>query len=79
MATRIIVGLALGPAFLAALFFLPPIALAVIVAFIAGAASFELLRAAKVAHHNGMYIFTALAAVLSLLTSAAGLPEVDVE
>ena len=57
-------GLALGPAFLAALYFLPPIALGVLVAFIAGAASFELLRAAKVAHHNGMYIFTALAAAL---------------
>ena len=56
MATRIIVGLALGPAFLAALFFLPPVALAVMVAFIAGMASFELLRAAKVAHHNGMYV-----------------------
>lgn len=64
MATRIIVGLALGPAFLAALYFLPPTALAVIVAFIAGMACFELLRAAKVAHHNGMYIYTALAAVL---------------
>ena len=72
MATRIIVGLALGPAFLAALFFLPPIALAVIVAFIAGAASFELLRAAKVAHHNGMYIFTALAAALIPLGHALG-------
>ena len=57
-------GLALGPAFLAALYFLPPIALGVLVAFIAGAATFELLRAAKVAHHNGMYIFTALAAAL---------------
>ncbi len=63
MATRIIVGVALGPAFLAALFFLPPLWLAVLVALIAGAASFELLRATKVAHHNGMYIFTAAAAV----------------
>jgi len=62
MVTRIIVGLALGPAFLAALFFLPPIALAVIVAFIAVAASFELLRATGVARHNGLYIFTAVAA-----------------
>ena len=62
MVTRIIVGLALGPAFLAALFFLPPLALAILVALIAAAASFELLRATKVAHHNGMYIFTALAA-----------------
>ena len=62
MVTRIIVGLALGPVFLAALFFLPPAAIAVIVAGIAAMASFELLRAAKVAHNNGMYIFTALAA-----------------
>ena len=72
MATRIIVGLALGPVFLAALFFLSPIALAVIVAFIAGVASFELLRAAKVARHNGMYIFTALAAALIPLGHALG-------
>ena len=40
LATRIIVGLGLGPAFLAALFFLPPIALAVLVALIAGMACF---------------------------------------
>lgn len=72
MATRIIVGLALGPAFLAALYFLPPFPLAVLVAFIAAMASFELLRAAKVAHHNGMYIFTALAAVLIPLGHGLG-------
>ena len=72
MVTRIIVGVALGPAFLAALFFLPPMALAVIVAFIAGMASFELLRAAKVVHHSGMYIFTALAAVLVPLGHGLG-------
>lgn len=72
MVTRIIVGLALGPAFLAAMFFLPPVWLAVVVAFIAGMASFELLRATKVAHHNGMYIFTALAAVLIPVGHALG-------
>ena len=72
MATRIIVGLALGPAFLAALYFLPPVCLAVVVAFIAGMASFELLRAAKVAHCNGMYIFTVLAAVLIPLGHGLG-------
>lgn len=72
MVTRIIVGLALGPAFLAALYFLPPIALAVIVAVIAAMASFELLRAAKVAHHNGMYACTALAAALIPLGHAVG-------
>lgn len=64
MATRIIVGLALGPAFLAALFFLPPVGLAVVTAGIAGMASFELLRAARVAHGRGLYIFTAIAAIL---------------
>ncbi len=62
MATRIIVGLALGPAFLAALYFLPPIALGVVVAAIAGIASYELLRAAKVARGGGMYLCTAAAA-----------------
>ena len=62
MATRIIVGLALGPAFLAALFFLPPVALSVMMAFITAMASFELLRATRTARHNGMYVFTALAA-----------------
>lgn len=72
MATRIIVGLALGPAFLAALFLLPPIGLAVVAAFIAGTASFELLRVAKVAHHNGMYIVTAAAAVLIPLGHGVG-------
>ena len=72
MVTRIVVGLALGPAFLAALFFLPPIALAVIVAFIAGTASFELLRATKAADHSGMYIFTAAAAVLIPLGCGLG-------
>lgn len=72
MATRIIVGLALGPAFLAALFLLPPMGLAVVAAAIAGAASFELLRATRVAHHNGMYVFTAAAAVLIPLGHGLG-------
>ena len=64
MITRIVVGLALGPAFLAALFFLPPLALAIIVSVIASMASFELLRAAKAADYSGMYIITAIAAAL---------------
>lgn len=72
MATRIIVGLALGPAFLAALFFLPPPGLAVLTAFIAAAASFELIRAAGVARHSGMYIFTAIAAVVIPLGHGLG-------
>ena len=58
--------------FLAALFLLPPIGLAVVAAFIAGTASFELLRVAKVAHHNGMYIVTAAAAVLIPLGHGVG-------
>ena len=72
MATRILVGVALGPAFLAALYLLPPLALAVLVAFIAGMASFELLRAAQVPHHNGMYAITAVAAVLIPLGHGVG-------
>ena len=72
MITRILVGLALGPAFLAGLFLLPPVPLSVVVAVIAGMASFELLRAAKVAHHNGMYVCTALAAALIPLGHAFG-------
>lgn len=72
MITRIIVGLALGPAFLAALFFLPPIALSAVVAVIAGMASYELLRAAGVAHKNGMYGCTIAAAVLVALGHGLG-------
>ena len=72
LATRIIVGLALGPAFLAALFFLPPLPLAVVVAFIAGMASFELLRATKAAPFRSMYIFTAAAAAVIPLGHGLG-------
>ena len=72
MVTRIVVGLALGPAFLAALFLLPPLGLAVVAAAIAAMASFELLRATRVAHHNGMYAFTAIAAALIPLGHGAG-------
>lgn len=72
MITRIIVGLALGPAFLAALFFLPPAALSAVVAVIAGMASYELLRAARVAHKNGMYACTVAAAVFVTLGHGLG-------
>ena len=72
MVTRIVVGLALGPAFLAALFLLPPMGLAVVAAAIAAMASFELLRATRVAHHNGMYAFTAIAAALIPLGHGVG-------
>ena len=72
MITRIVVGLALGPAFLAALFFLPPVALSAVVAVIAGMASYELLRAARVLHRNGMYVCTMTAAVLVALGHGLG-------
>ena len=62
MLTRIAVAVVLAPLFFVVLFFLPPVWLAVLVAGISALASFELLRATKVAHHNGMYFFTALAA-----------------
>ena len=60
--TRILVAVVLAPLFFVVLFFLPPVYLAVLVAAISAMASFELLRATKVAHHNGMYFYTALAA-----------------
>ncbi len=62
--TRIIVALVLAPLFLAVLIFFPPVMLAVMVAGIGALASYELLRATQVAHHNGMYILTALAAAV---------------
>ncbi len=62
MVTRILVAVVLAPLFFVVLFFLPPVYLAVLVAAISAVASFELLRATKVAHHNGMYFYTAVAA-----------------
>lgn len=62
MLTRIIVAVVLAPLFFVVLFFLPPVFLAVVVAAITALASFELLRATHVAHHNRMYVYTALAA-----------------
>lgn len=64
MVTRIIVAVVLAPLFFIVLFFLPPIYLALLMSAICAVASFELLRATKVAHHNGMYVYTALAAAL---------------
>ncbi len=62
MVTRILVAVVLAPLFFVVLFFLDPIYLAVLMAAICAMASFELLRATGVAHHNGMYIFTAMTA-----------------
>ena len=64
MVTRIVVSVVLAPLFFVVLFFLPGVYLAGLMAAIAAMASFELLRATKVAHHNGMYVSTALAAAL---------------
>lgn len=62
MLTRIIVAVVLAPLFFVVLFFLDPVWLAVLMSAICALASFELLRATKVAHHNGMYFYTAVAA-----------------
>ena len=64
MLTRIIVAVIFAPILFAVLFFMPPVMTAVAVTVIAGMASYELLRATRVAHHNGMYAYTALSAVL---------------
>lgn len=64
MLKRILVAVVLAPLFFVVLFFLPPVCLAVVVSAIAAMASFELLRATRVAHHNGMYFCTAVAAAL---------------
>lgn len=68
MMTRILSSVVLAPMFFVFLFFLPPVFLAVLMACITARASFELLRATKVAHNNGMYVYTALAAGLIPLT-----------
>ena len=62
MVKRILVAVVFVPLLFVVLFFLPPVWLAVLTAAICAMASFELLRATGVAHHNGMYVFTALAA-----------------
>lgn len=64
MLTRIIVSVVLAPLFFCVLFFLPPVFLAVLISAIAAMASYELLRATQVAHHNRMYVYTALAAAV---------------
>ena len=55
MVTRILSAVVLAPLFFVVLFFLPPVFLAVLLACITARASFELLRATKVAHHKGIY------------------------
>ena len=64
MVKRILVAVVLAPLFFVVLFFLDPVWLAALMAAICALASFELLRATQVAHHNGMYCFTALSAAV---------------
>ena len=64
MAARIIVAVIFTPLLFVLLFFMPPVWTAALAAVIGGMASFELLRATRVAHHNRMYFYTVLAAVL---------------
>lgn len=78
MLTRILVAVVLAPLFFVVLFFLDPIWLAVLMAFICAVASFELLRATKVAHHNGMYFFTAISAAAIPVGCWMGLGELVV-
>jgi phosphatidate cytidylyltransferase len=59
---RILVAVVLVPLFFIDLFWLPSICLAVTVSVISSLASYELLRATRVAHHNLMYVFTAIPA-----------------
>ena len=64
MLKRILVAVVLAPLFFIVLFYLPPVYLAVLMAAICALASFEFLRATKVAHHHRMYVYTALAAAV---------------
>lgn len=71
MLKRILVGVIFVPIVFVVLFILPPVWTAILVALIASIASFEFLRATKVAHHNSAYFFTALSAAMIPLGSYA--------
>lgn len=71
MLKRILVGVIFVPIVFVVLFILPPVWTAVLTALIASIASFEFLRATKVAHHNAAYFFTALSAAVIPLGSYA--------
>ena len=64
MLKRILVGVIFLPVVLVILFILPPIWTAIMVSVIASLASYELLRAIKVGHHNRAYIATSLCAAV---------------
>lgn len=64
MLKRILVGVVFIPIVFVVLFVLPPLWTAIMVAFIGALASYELLRATGVAHHNRTYLYTSLCAAL---------------
>ena len=64
MLKRILVGIVFLPIVFVVLFVLPSLWTAIMVAFIASLAAYELLRATRVAHHNRMYFYTSLSAAL---------------
>ena len=64
MLTRIIVAVVLAPFFFWVLLAPPAFCLALLLSGICALASYELPKATRVAHHNLMYVFTALAAVV---------------
>jgi phosphatidate cytidylyltransferase len=64
MKKRIAVAVIFVPLLFVILFFLPPIALTITVALIAGISSFELLRSVNAAQNVGIYVYAAAAAAL---------------
>lgn len=68
MVTRICAAVVFVPIVLVVMVALDPVWLMVMVSLISAIASFELLRATKVAHHNGLYWSTALAAAVVPVT-----------
>ena len=64
MLTRIIVAVVLAPLLFWVLLAPPTLCRALVMSAICALASYELLKATRVAHHNLMYVFTALAAVV---------------
>ena len=64
MLKRILVGVVFLPVVFVILFILPPIWTAIMVSVIASLASYELLRAIRVGHHNRAYLATSLCAAV---------------
>ncbi len=76
MKTRIIVAVALLPLFLAVLLLCPVWATAIMVAGMAALAVYELLYTAKLCPHKRLVIYTAVAAVLTIVWCYFGSPRV---